>query len=788
MTGFGDDQKSSHEWLAAIVASADDAVIGKDVDGRIRSWNDGAERMFGYAAHDIIGESIFQLVPFDRVSEEVEILKRLSRGERIEHFETQRVARDGRIVDVSATFSPIVADDGSVCGVSTIARDVTERKRTDAAVGRLAAIVDSSSDAIIGKTLNGVITSWNRAAAEIFGYTSDEVISRPVSLIIPADRLQEEEQVRATIAAGQRVPAFATQRQRKDGTVLDVSVTCSPIRDGRGVIIGISSIIVDQTEARRRESAMREAAAALQLAEERMRFALEASGTGTWDLDYATGILTLSPILERQCGLVPGSFAGTFEAFLQCVHPDDRALVAGAQAAAMASGQDVILAHRVQWSDGTVRWLRGAGRVHRDARGTPTRAVGISLDITDQRALEAQFHHAQKMEALGRLAGGVAHDFNNLLTVTLGHCELLLSATEASDPKRSALLEIQTASKRAAGLTAQLLGFSRRQVVQPTRVDLNELIASMTPMLQRLVGEDVRVITNLRQRRATVVIDRSQAEQIVMNLVVNGRDAMPKGGRLTLETERVELDPQDAHMHPPVVSGVYVAIRVTDTGMGMTAEVQQRLFEPYFTTKAPGKGTGLGMATVHQIVSRYNGRIVVYSELGHGTAIHVYLPSADAPEPDADHGGTAPVHSLAPTSVLVVEDEDMVRQLVQRLLERDGHSVGVASSVAEARRLFAERAFALVITDVVLTDGNGSDLAAELLTQHPSLKIVYMSGYTEQGIRNQRTLPLDVAFIQKPFTADTLRRTLAEAMARPDSSQAAATSQNEDSERGQPAG
>ena len=252
-----------------------------------------------------------------------------------------------------------------------------------------------------------------------------------------------------------------------------------------------------------------------------------------------------------------------------------------------------------------------------------------------------------------------------------------------------------------------------------------------------------------------------------MNLAVNGRDAMPTGGRLTIETSNVDLDPQYAATHPQITAGPFVALRVVDSGTGMTPEVKGRLFEPYFTTKAPGKGTGLGMATVHRIVTRYHGSIGVYSELGQGTAITVYLPRVDgvrgqgpAVEP------LALVRSRAST-ILIVEDEDALRQLLQRLLERHGHEVTIANSAKDARRLFAERSFELLLTDVVLSDASGPELASELLAIRPALKVVYMSGYTEQGVRSQRTLPGDVAFIQKPFTADVLVRTIASVIARP---------------------
>ena len=293
----------------------------------------------------------------------------------------------------------------------------------------------------------------------------------------------------------------------------------------------------------------------------------------------------------------------------------------------MKSGADFSMQNRAIWPDGTVRWLSGAGRIHLGEHGEPVRGVGISLDVTERRTLEEQYQQAQKMEAIGRLAGGVAHDFNNLLTVILGYCELLLADLDPDDPRQADIAEIQKAGTSAAGLTRQLLAFSRKQIIEPTLLDLNVVVADMRAMLGRLIGEDVKVVLGLRPELALVKADRGQVEQIVMNLAVNARDAMPRGGTLTIETANVELDEHYAKTHLAVKPGPYVVLTVTDTGTGMTPEVQARLFEPFFTTKELGKGTGLGLATVHGIVTRSGGSVNVYSEVGRGTSFKVYFPT-----------------------------------------------------------------------------------------------------------------------------------------------------------------
>jgi len=389
-------------------------------------------------------------------------------------------------------------------------------------------------------------------------------------------------------------------------------------------------------------------------------------------------------------------------------------------------------------------------------------ALVVAQDITERRTLEEQFQQAQKMEAVGRLAGGVAHDFNNLLTVILGLCELLLADRNPDDPRQADIAEIQEAGTRAAGLTRQLLAFSRKQIIEPTLLDMNVIVADLRAMLARLIGEDVKVVLDLGADLALVEADRGQVEQIVMNLAVNARDAMPKGGTLTIETANVELDEHYAKTHLDVKPGLYVRLTVTDTGTGMTPQVQARLFEPFFTTKEPGKGTGLGMATVFGIVTRSGGSVGVYSEVGKGTQFKVYFPRADAAE-----AAERVVDTLSPVArpragaqtVLVVEDEDGLRELARRLLQRLGYTVLIAADASEASRLFEENpTIDVLLTDVVMPGASGPELTSQLIEQRPALKVIYMSGYTEDAIVHHGVLKAGIAFLHKPFTSETLGR------------------------------
>jgi two-component system cell cycle sensor histidine kinase/response regulator CckA len=496
-----------------------------------------------------------------------------------------------------------------------------------------------------------------------------------------------------------------------------------------------------------------------------MRFGLQKGDVGIWDMDYATGVVRWSEILESQYGLPPQTFGGTFKAFVERIHPDDRTAVLETIGKAMVSGADFSVLHRSIRPDGTVRWLSGKGRILLE-HGQPVRGVGISLDVTERRALEAQYLQAQKMEAVGRLAGGVAHYFNNLLTAILGYCDLLLTDLDPVDPRHADIREIHKAGTRAAGLTRQLLAFSRKQIIEPTRLDLNDLVAGLREMLGRLIGEDVELVLRLGAGLAAVQADRGQVEQIVMNLAINARDAMPTGGTLTIDTANVDLDEHDATVHFSVKPGTYAALTISDTGTGMTPEVQARLFEPFYTTKEVGKGTGLGLATVHGIVTQCGGSARVYSEVGKGTSFNVYLPRADAGL-DVDAPSLVARPHVGGETVLVVEDAEELRELSTRLLQRQGYHVLVASNASEALRVFEQHpVIDVILTDVVMPGASGPELTRQLTDRRPLLKVIYMSGYTEDAIVHHGVLKPGIAFLHKPFTSDTLGRKIREVLDR----------------------
>jgi two-component system cell cycle sensor histidine kinase/response regulator CckA len=495
-------------------------------------------------------------------------------------------------------------------------------------------------------------------------------------------------------------------------------------------------------------------------------FALEVAGVGIWNMDFTTGIVQWSAILERQYGLEPGTFGGTFDAFIECIHPADRQSVRETVAKARKSGADFSIQNRAIWRDGTVRWLNAVGRIYLDEKGEPVRGVGISLDVTDRHHLEQQHQQAQKMEAIGQMAAGVAHDFNTLLTVILGYCELLQAEPHADHGCQQAVGEIQKAGESASRLTRQLLAFSRKQIIEPTVLDVNVVVFNIRGMLERLMGEHVRIALALGAGLAPVKADRGQIEQIIMNLAVNARDAMPNGGTLTIETANVELDDDHSPSRLPARSGHHVVLTVRDTGTGMTPVVLERLFEPFFTTKELGRGTGLGLATVYRIVERSGGTIDVSSEVGKGTSISAYFPEADSTELVAEKPlASRPLQGTE--TVLVVEDAEPLRRLVTRLLQRQGYQVLVAPSAEEALMVFDENpSIDIVLTDAVMPGASGSELAAELVKRRPDVRVIFMSGYTADAITQHGRLHPAVAFLHKPFTSESLGRKIREVLDR----------------------
>ncbi len=507
----------------------------------------------------------------------------------------------------------------------------------------------------------------------------------------------------------------------------------------------------------------RQATRALLRSEERMQTVLTAAEAGTWEWDLRTGRVTWSEQLERLAGLEPGTFGGTLEHFRALTHPDDQPVVQAsirrAQTDPEAEGHfDSEL--RLRQPDGTYRWIMSRGRVFFDANRTPVRMLGLAHDISRLRQLQRQFEQAQKMEALGRLSGSIAHDFNNLLTAIKGYAEFVADGLPDRDALRDDVVEIVAAADRATALTRQLLAFSRSAVLDRRAVAPGEVVRGMAKLLQRLIGPQIELAVEIGDDPGFVRIDPGQLEQVIMNLCVNARDAMPDGGRLTLQTRVIDFEDGVRFGNLALAAGRYALFSVSDTGIGMSAEVRERIFEAFFTTKEAGRGTGLGLATVHGIVEQAGGGVFVYSEPGRGSTFKVYLPwlaDADEPRTGASRAGAA---LTGTETVVLVDDDDAVRHLAERALRSAGYTVHAFGDPAQGLA-FLERStpdWHLLVTDVVMPKVQGPELAAAARSRNPDCRVLYITGFTDRAIEPER----DPRLLQKPFAPSGLLRAVRE--------------------------
>ncbi len=410
------------------------------------------------------------------------------------------------------------------------------------------------------------------------------------------------------------------------------------------------------------------------------------------------------------------------------------------------------------WPNGKVRNIEARAIVKRDTDGKPLRMIGVNWDITDRKELEEQYRQSQKMEAVGVLAGGIAHDFNNLLTAINGFSDLTLQRMEADSPFRDHIQEVKNAGERAAELTGQLLAFSRKQVLKASVISLNSVITNIENMLRRIITENIELRVVPDPKLGNVMADPGQIEQVIMNLAINARDAMPSGGNLTIETENIYLGEGYVNQHLMVSPGEFIRITVSDTGEGMDSTMQSHIFEPFFTTKEVGKGTGLGLATVYGIVKQSGGTIMVYSEIGHGTTFKIYFPRVDQAierplwpaDSAASHAGTE--------TILLVEDEDTVRGFVVEVLKSGGYNVLAAANGPEALALIKnhEKQIHLLITDVIMPKMGGAELKKRVVELLPEIKVLFISGYTDDSIADRGIDDPDVAFLEKPFSPNNL--------------------------------
>ena len=732
--------------LAAIVNSSDDAIFSTTREGVIATWNAGAERMYGYAAEEIKGKSFSTFIPEDRRADLAGIAERLLRGERLVHFEHEDMRKDGSRLQVLLTLSPIKDATGFVTGVSIISRDITERKRAEEELYQsrqmLQSILDTIPQRVFWKDRNMLFLGCNSAFAidaglkdptEIIGKNDYDLAWGETAELYRADDklVMEQETPRLN---------FDEPQNRPDGSLRWLRTNKLPLRDREGEVIGVIGTYEDITERKRVEAEHTRLVTAIEQAAETL-MVTDIRGT----IEY------VNPAFTRITGY-------------------SREEVLGQNPRILKSGKQDQVFYQQLWATilrgeiwhGELINRRKEGNLYteemniapvRDALGEVTHFIATKQDVTEHKQLGQQLIQAQKMEAVGRLAGGVAHDFNNLLTIINGYAALLSEETSTEDPRRARLKEILMAGERAASLTRQLLAFSRRQVLEPRVLNLNSVLADIEKMLRRLIGEDVELVSTLKPDVGRVKVDPGQIEQVIMNLALNARDAMPEGGKLLIETSNVEIDEKYVRSHSPMMPGKYVMVAVSDTGCGMDLDTQAHIFEPFFTTKEEGRGTGLGLATVYGIVKQSGGFIWVYSEPGRGSTFKIYLPFIEENVPKAKPAKVRTKQVKGSETVLVVEDEGGVRSLVCQTLASQGYKVLEAAGAAQALKISEQHTepIHLLLTDVVMPQTDGKKLAMRLSTLHPETKVLYMSGYTDDAIVRHGILNVGTSFLQKPF-------------------------------------
>jgi two-component system cell cycle sensor histidine kinase/response regulator CckA len=772
-----------NERLSAIIDASPVAVMEIDPDRNVVVWNEAAERIFGWKSEDVIGRRL-PVTPEEYEQESADLIGRVVAGDHIVGFETVRKRRDGTLIPVSLSLAPHHDGDGRLLGMIGVGIDLSEHKFAEEELSRsrelYRVVVENSHDMVAVLDPMGRFVFASPSYEQVLGYSPEELVDvSPISLVHPSDVQRASDALRQVVT-DQGTSVVELRMRHKRGSWVFVEGTTTSVEDEQGQLQSILMSFRDISERRLAEEELREAEARYRLLVEQLPLVTYVNipgQLGRW--------VYLSPQLEEILGFKPSDWTSDLDAFINALHPDDRERVIEERSASTGKGR-IALEYRLISKSGRTVWVRDEAVVVRDLSGKPLYVQGYLLDISvereaenERKRLEAQLLHSQKMEAIGRLAGGIAHDFNNLLTAIIGYSELIVSELDPSSSLARDAEEIKRAAEQAGAMTQQLLAFSRRQVLQPTLLTPNEIVAHMEKMLQRLIGEDIELVTDLNPEIASIRSDRGQIEQVIMNLVVNARDAMPHGGRLTIETANATLAPAEA-TGLGLSAGDFVVLTISDTGEGMDEETLSHVFEPFFTTKELGKGTGLGLATVHGIVEQSGGATSVSSVPGEGTVFRVYLPVAFA-----EVEGVETILPLAETrgseTLLLVEDEEMVRQLVGRVLRELGYEVLEASSSAEALEVSArlDRPIDLLVTDVVMPGMSGRELAEQLAQTRPETRVLFMSGYTEEAIVHHGVLGGESDFIGKPFTpqelAHKIRGVLAGELAESERSQPAAS-------------
>jgi two-component system, cell cycle sensor histidine kinase and response regulator CckA len=746
--------------LAAIVESSQDAIIGTDLDCQITSWNKGAEQMFGYTSAEAIGKDISLIAPPDRVEEAHRIREQAREGIPIQSFETVRVAKGGWRIEMSLSVSPVLDSDGVVVGASAIGRDITAYKHAQDALRKAnQTSIYASPVPIIAVDDKRQVTMWNPAAQAVFGWSEEEVLGR-VNPITFKGGTEQAVALHKRVFTGEILTGVELQGHKKNGSAVALSVSAAPLYDSQHKIRSIIGFLIDITEIKRTEETLRST-------EQKYRTIFENAIEGIYQTTPQGTYISANPALAQMLG-----FSSPLELIeartdlrtQEYVHPEmHEEFVSTMRRNDMVQNFE----YQAYRKDKKVIWVSENAHCVRDSSGQLLYFEGTVQDITERRDLEQQLRLMQKIEAVGRLAGGVAHDFNNLLMAISSYAELLQLRVPEGDQGRKYLEEIIRVVDRGASLTQGLLTFSRKQVLSPKVLDLNTVVKEQLKMLGRLVPENIELKFTPGKDLGRVKADGSQIEQVVMNLVINSRDAMPEGGHILIDIENSELEVDASQAHNKSTNGKYVMVAVSDNGCGMDAATKAQIFEPFFTTKGQGKGTGLGLAIVSDIVKQNGGQIFVQSEVGLGTTFKVYLPRVDGVlQDEVEEVEDSTGH--ATETILLVEDEDTVRESIADYLKQKGYTVLVASDGPQALALASqsEKMIDLMLTDVIMPQMSGRELADKMRNHHPKIKTVFMSGYSNNLLSNRQVLDPRHVLLQKPVRLSALAKCLREMLDR----------------------
>jgi len=884
-------ERESEHRFRALINNALDIITILAADGTILFESPSVERVLGYNPEELIGQRVFDYVhPDDLPTVMAAFQKAVQETGRAESAELRFKHKDDSWRSLEAIGRNLLHDP-AVAGLVINSRDISDRKRADEALRRseekYRTILENMTDTFYRTDGDGRIVLASPSAARLLGFAMMEIVGRSLAdLYVEPDG--REAFLAALEAGGGTVSGYETQLRRKDGSTIWVATSASFVRDDAGAVVGVEGIARDISDRKHAEDALRESQVSLANAQ-------RIAHIGNWDWEMRSNKLIWSDEVYRIFGLRPQEFGGTYEAFLDAVHPDDRILVEEHVTAAVESGEPYSIDHRIVLADGSERIVHEQGEVAFDEAGRPQQMFGTVQDITERReaeralresesrlrlltdavpvlisyvdadrryrfnnrqyeewigrpreeilglrvdevfdaeayarfqpfldralagervvydgmitfpdggkrhytavyvpdvgpdgevlgvstmvedrtervAMEEQLRQAHKMEAIGQLTGGVAHDFNNLLAVIIGNLDMLEEKIADHPELLDMVQRALGAADRGASLTQRLLAFSRKQALRPEATDLNQLVGTMTELIRRTLGEAIEVDSVMQKGLRPCRIDRVQMENALLNLAINARDAMPRGGRLVIETANVSFDDEYAAAQADIPPGDYVMLGVSDTGTGMAAEVKERAFEPFYTTKEIGKGSGLGLSMVYGFVKQSGGHVRIYSEEGEGTTIRIYMPCTQVPDNVAGvFAGENTTAADRGETVLVVEDNADLRTLVVCVLADLGYTVLEARSGEDALAMLSDhRSIDLLVADVVLPGGmTGPDLAQRIRGELPGIKVLFMSGFARNAIFGQDELDPDKHLLNKPFKHDDLARTVRQMVSSP---------------------